>query len=136
MSHELLVIFQGRNGYISPSWYAAGATQAPTWNFSVAHCYGVPEILEQEENLRTLERLVEHFERHVEERMLLDMHYAAPIARGTVGLRVKIARFTCKLKLSQDKDPDTRRKVLAALRRPGTYRHPGLAADMERYADP
>jgi transcriptional regulator len=134
-AHELLVIFQGRHGYISPSWYAPGATQAPTWNFSVAHCYGVPEILSEEENLRTLARLVEHFERHVEEPMLLDVDYAAPIARGTVGLRMKVTRFTCKLKLSQDKDPDTRRQVQAALRREGIYRHPRLAADMERYAD-
>jgi predicted FMN-binding regulatory protein PaiB len=41
----------------SPSWYAPGATRAPTWNFSVAHCYGVPEILSPEENLRVLAAL-------------------------------------------------------------------------------
>jgi transcriptional regulator len=65
---EMLVIVQGRHGYISPSWYAPGATRAPTWNFSVAHCYGVPEVLSPEENLRVLTRLVNHFERCVEQR--------------------------------------------------------------------
>ena len=63
---EILVIVQGRHGYISPSWYTPGTTPAPTWNFSTAHCYGVPEILDPEENMRVLTRLVEHFERHVE----------------------------------------------------------------------
>ena len=55
---EVLLIVAGRHGYISPSWYTHQATPAPTWNFSVAHCYGMPEILDGEENLRVLTRLV------------------------------------------------------------------------------
>src|SRR5579875_3724849 len=58
-AHEILLIVQGVHGYISPSWYAPGATRAPTWNFAAAHCYGVPQILDEETNLRTLARLVE-----------------------------------------------------------------------------
>jgi predicted FMN-binding regulatory protein PaiB len=46
-SGEVLLIVAGPHGYISPSWYADGATPAPTWNFSGAHCYGVPEILDR-----------------------------------------------------------------------------------------
>jgi len=44
-AREVLVIVQGRHGYVSPSWYGPDATRAPTWNFSVAHCHGVPEVL-------------------------------------------------------------------------------------------
>ena len=55
---EMLLIVAGPHGYISPSWYSEEATPAPTWNFSVAHCYGVPQVLEAEENLRVLTRLV------------------------------------------------------------------------------
>ena len=51
---EVLLIVAGPHGYISPSWYSEQATRVPTWNFSVAHCYGVPEILEPEENLAVL----------------------------------------------------------------------------------
>jgi transcriptional regulator len=51
---------------------------------------------------------------------------------GTVGIRLPIARFECKIKLSQDKDPVSRRQVIAALRAPGPYQHVGLAEDMER----
>jgi transcriptional regulator len=131
---EILLIIQGRHGYISPSWYAPGATRAPTWNFSAAHCYGVPQILDAEENLRVLGKLVEHFERHVENPMLLDPEWGRPVARGTVGIRLPITRFVCKIKMSQDKDPVTQQQVKAALRAPGPYHDPALADDMERFA--
>jgi transcriptional regulator len=129
---EMLLIVQGRHGYVSPSWYAPGATRAPTWNFSVAHCYGVPEILDADANLTVLARLVDHFERHVDSPMSLDSDTGARLAPGTVGIRLPIAHFICKLKLSQDKDPVSRRQVIAELRAPGPYQHVGLAEDMER----
>jgi transcriptional regulator len=129
---EVLVIFAGPHGYVSPSWYAPGAVRAPTWNFSVAHCYGVPEILGAEQNLRVLTRLVEHFERHVDEPVLLEQEYGARLAQGTVGLRIPIARFVCKLKMSQDKDEQSRRQVLEQLRGAGVYANAALASDMER----
>jgi transcriptional regulator len=128
---ETLVIFQGNHGYVSPSWYAPGATRAPTWNFTVAHCYGVAEALAPEQNLDVLERLVAHFERPVEEPLYLDREWAEPVARGTVGLRIPVDRFVCKRKLSADKDPESQRGAIAGLRRPGPYNHPALADEME-----
>jgi transcriptional regulator len=127
---EMLLIVQGRHGYISPSWYGPEGTRAPTWNFSVAHCHGVPQVLSPEDNVRVLARLVEHFERQVENPLLLEADTAARLAPGTVGIRLPITRFEVKLKLSQDKDPVSRRQVIEALRRPGPYCHPALADDM------
>jgi len=132
---ETLVIVQGRHGYVSPSWYAPGATRAPTWNFSVAHLYGTPQVLSEEENVGVLTRLVERFEREVAEPLYLDREWATPVARGTVGVRIPVSRFVCKRKLSQDKDPVSRRRVIAALRAPGPYHHPELAEEMERELD-
>ncbi|MBS1863753.1 MAG: FMN-binding negative transcriptional regulator [Actinobacteria bacterium] len=129
---EVLVIVEGRGGYVSPSWYGPGATRAPTWNFSVAHVYGVPEVLDEDENLATLTRLVERFERQVEEPLYLDQEWGREVSKGTVGLRIPASRFLCKRKLSQDKDDLSRRQVIAALRRPGPYSHPALADEMER----
>jgi transcriptional regulator len=129
---EILVIVQGTHGYVSPSWYAPGATRAPTWNFTVAHLYGTPRILDEDENLAVLTRLVETFERRVEEPMLLDQEWGAQIARGTVGVRVPIDRVVAKRKLSQDKDETSRRRAIAHLREPGPYHHPQLADEMER----
>ena len=134
---EVLLIIQGRsNGYISPSWYAPEAIRAPTWNFSAAHCYGVPQILDEEENLAVLARLVAHFERHVERPLQLDAEWGRPLARGTVGIRLPITRFICKVKMSQDKDPLTQRQVMEALRAPGPFQNPDLADDMVRALSP
>jgi transcriptional regulator len=129
---EVLVIIQGRHGYVSPSWYGPEGTKAPTWNFSVAHLHGVPEVLGEDENLATLTRLVEHFESKVDEPLYLDQEWGRQIARGTVGLRIPVDRFACKRKLSQDKDDVSRRQSIAALRRPGPYMDAELADEMER----
>lgn len=129
---EVLVVLQGHHGYVSPSWYVPGSSQAPTWNFTAAHLHGVPEVLDAEENLQVLTALVAHFEQHVDDPMWLDPQWGAPVARGTVGLRIPIDRFTLKVKMSQDKDPASVQQVIAALGSDGPYRHDALAADMER----
>jgi transcriptional regulator len=132
---EVMVIVQGRHGYVSPSWYGPEATRAPTWNFTVAHIYGVPKVLGPEENLATLTRLVERFERAVEEPRYLDQEWGRGIAKGTVGLRIPVSRFVCKRKLSQDKDDLSRRQVIAKLREPGPYMDAELADEMQREWD-
>lgn len=129
---ELLLIIQGHHGYISPSWCEAGVSQVPTWNYSVVHCYGVPRILSEERNLDELTRLVAHFEQRVEHPVWLDPLYGAQVARGTVGIYIEITRFLCKRKLSQNRDPQARRDVIAALRAPGSFQSPALARDMEQ----
>lgn len=129
---EVMVIVAGPHGYISPSWYEQGTTPAPTWNFSVAHLYGVPQIAAPEDNLRVLTRLVAHFEQHVEEPLWLDQDAGAQLAKGTVGLRIPITHFVCKVKMSGDKPTGSQRRVLAELRGDGPYASKSLADDMER----
>ena len=133
---ELLVIVQGHHGYISPSWYSPQERKVPTWNFTVAHLHGTPQILDEDENLEVLTRLVAHFERPLDQPFRLDREEAAPIAKGTVGLRIPIDRFELKRKLSQNRDEESRRNVIAALRGEGPYRHPELAEEMEQALNP
>jgi transcriptional regulator len=130
--HEVLLIVAGPHGYISPSWYAGDEPTAPTWNFSVAHCYGVPELLDLDENKAVLARLVAHFEDRVDEPAYLQPEVADRLAPGTVGFRLPITRFVCKVKMSQGQDEASQRSVLAHLRGDGPYANPALAADMER----
>ena len=131
-SGQVLVVFQGAHGYVSPSWYVPGTSIAPTWNFSAVHCWGTPQVLDAEDNLAVLQRLTAHFEQHVDEPMWLDPVAAAPVARGTVGLRIPVERYTCKVKMSQDKDAVSVQNVIDRLRTPGPYQQPQLADDMER----
>lgn len=129
---EILLIVAGPHGYISPSWYSPEGVRAPTWNFSVAHCHGTPEILSLDDNVAVLKRLVARFEQHVDQPLYLEDDTAARLAPGTVGIRLPIDRFTCKVKMSQDKDAVSQRQVVDALRRPGAYQHPRLADEIER----
>ncbi|MEA2777319.1 MAG: transcriptional regulator, partial [Acetobacteraceae bacterium] len=44
-----LVIFQGADGYITPSYYAAKNEHGkvvPTWNYTAAHAYGTLELFD------------------------------------------------------------------------------------------
>ncbi len=133
---EVLVIVQGAHGYISPSWYAEGDI-IPTWNHVTAHLYGTPEILSAEENLRVLSDLTDHFEKHVDapRGLHLDPEYSARVAKGTVGIRLRVTRFDARLKLSQGKTPEVRESIMTHLEGDGPYAHPGLAREMRRLDD-
>jgi transcriptional regulator len=135
--HEVLVIVQGPHGYISPNWYAEGDF-VPTWNHVTAHLYGVPEILSDDENFRILGDLVDHFERRMPTPVSLDIDEAKArrIARGTVGLRIRVTRFDARAKLSQNKPPEVREAIMTALEGSGPYSDAALAAEMRRFNDP
>ncbi|MDO9395448.1 MAG: FMN-binding negative transcriptional regulator [Herbiconiux sp.] len=133
---EVMVVIQGPHGYISPGWYDANPA-VPTWNFVTAHLYGVPELLEPDENLRVLEQLVDHFEDPMPEprRMrgtLENSAYADRISAGTVGFRLPITRFVAKVKMSQNRPPETITRIVSELESSGPYASPTLAAEVRR----
>ena len=132
-AHEMLVIVQGAHGYISPAWYAEGDF-IPTWNHVTAHLYGVPEILSDDENFAVLGKLVDHFEGRMPHPVSLDQdeEYARRIAKGTVGLRLRVTRVDARLKLSQNKSDRVRATIVDALHGDGPYAQPALADEMTR----
>ncbi|MBO9625818.1 MAG: FMN-binding negative transcriptional regulator [Microbacterium sp.] len=136
---ELMLVFQGPHGYVSPGWY--GDVQAvPTWNYVAIHLSGVPEILTEEENLIVLDRLVDRFERRMPEPRRMwerpnDEAFVARLAAGTVGFRLTPTRVVAKRKLSQNKPDETVETVIAALDGDGPYANASLAAEMRRAYD-
>ena len=134
---EVLVIIQGPHGYISPSWYDDDAV-IPTWNHVTAHLYGVPEILDDAENFRILAELTDHFEQYVADprSLALDEEYSRRVARGTVGLRLRVTRIDARLKLSQNKPAEVVARIVNQLDGDGPYAHDGLAREMRRVHDP
>lgn len=133
---ELLVIFQGPHGYVSPGWYG-DVPAVPTWNYTAVHLSGVPEILTAEENLAVLDRLVDRFEgalphpRRMWERPN-DPAFIERLAAGTVGFRLTPTRVVAKRKLSQNKPAETVGDVIAELRADGPYANAALADEMQR----
>lgn len=133
--HPMMVIVEGPHGYISPSWYGY-RPNVPTWNFVTAHLHGTPEILSDQENLKVLDQLVEHFEQVLPDPHLLhatdeNSAYAEQIVKGTVGFRLKVEQIEGKEKMNQDKPPKAIRNIIANLRASGPYQNPALADRME-----
>ncbi|MFG6401599.1 FMN-binding negative transcriptional regulator [Microbacterium sp. P04] len=136
---ELMLIVQGPHGYISPSWYGDVAA-VPTWNFVTVHLRGVPEILSPSENLRVLDRLVERFERQVEEPRMLwerpnDATFVERLEKGTVGFRLTPTTVVAKRKLSQNRTAEVVDTIIGELDGEGPFAQPELAAEMRRAAD-
>lgn len=138
-AEELMVIFQGPNGYISPGWYGDVAA-VPTWNYVAVHLSGVPELLDTEENLRVLDHLVDHFEGRLADPRGMwtppnDEAFVRRLEAGTVGFRLTPTRVTAKRKLSQNKPDDVIENVILELQGGGVYANPALAAEMQRAHD-
>jgi transcriptional regulator len=140
--HEVLVIVQGEHSYISPGWYGdRSVPNVPTWNFTVAHLSGTPQILSADENYRTLGRLVDFFEEPMAQPRLMegsvvDAAYARKLSSGTVGFRLPVTRFVAKSKLSQNKPAEVVDSVIAALDSDGAYANPELAQQMRQRKPP
>jgi transcriptional regulator len=134
--HEVLVIIQGAHGYVSPGWYE-NSEFVPTWNHVTAHLYGTPQILSDEENFAVLSNLVDHFEQRMPDpvSLTIDEDAARHIATGTVGIRIPITRFEARFKLSQNKKPEVRERIISALEGDGPYSDSVLAKEMRRIDD-
>jgi transcriptional regulator len=126
---EVLAIFQGPEGYITPSWYESKretGKAVPTWNYVLVHVYGRPRVVEDRDWLA----------RHVAE--LTDLHEGgreepwavsdAPVdfldgmLKGIVGVEIEITRIEGKWKLSQNRTVADRAGVVEGLNAEGDER--------------
>ncbi len=105
-----LVIFQGPDAYITPSWYAAKTEHGrvvPTWNYVAVHVYGTLRFIDDDAFLRRhLEELVAtHESKRPAPWAVGDApaEYIAQQAKAIVGLRVTIDRVEGKWKMSQNR---------------------------------
>jgi transcriptional regulator len=128
LDRPLLLIFHGPHGYVSASWYEDETI--PTWNHVTLHVRGTPQLFD--DAMPVLRRTVEHFEAVVEHPWSLDRmgDTAREMADQVVAFRLVATDWHAELKLSQDKPPDERARVLTHLATPGPYGNERLAAAM------
>jgi transcriptional regulator len=123
---ESVVVFQGPQSYITPSWYPAKQEHGkvvPTWNYAVVHAHGMPRVIDDTEWLR---RLVEELTNvHESTRAIRWRVSDAPSTyidaqlRAIVGIEIPIARLVGKWKASQNRSLSDRRGVVAGLNENG-----------------
>jgi transcriptional regulator len=114
----VIAIFHGPHAYVSPSWYAEPSSAVPTWNYAVAHAHGTIEFAHDAAATRAvLDLMIHRFEagRDTPWKLGLDPERLAAMVGAIVGFRIKVKRFDAKLKLSQNRTPEDRRRVAAGL---------------------
>lgn len=137
---EVLVIFQGPDSYISPSWYPSKRETGkalPTWNYAVVHAYGPLRVIDDVVWLRGfLNRLTDTNEAGRPDRWRIDdapPDYVEKLLHGIVGFEIPIARAQGKWKMSQNRTREDRRGAAAGARCEGEPGAAAVAALMERF---
>ncbi|HEV7990357.1 MAG TPA: FMN-binding negative transcriptional regulator [Gemmatimonadaceae bacterium] len=109
-SSEALVIFQGADAYITPSWYAAKSEHGrvvPTWNYVAVHAYATLRFVDDVGFLaRHLEALTRRHEAGRERPWSMTdapAEFIAQLQRGIVGVELTINRLEGKWKMSQNR---------------------------------
>lgn len=128
---DSVAVFTGVHGYVSPRWYESDG-MVPTWNYRVAHAHGRAEGVEGEALSALLQQLALQFEGEAGwNSSALSAQAMAAMQRGIVGFRLRVQRWDVKAKLSQNRLPQDRQGVIAALEQ-GDEAARLLAASMPR----
>lgn len=131
---RVMVVFQGAQAYISPSWYPTkheAHRQVPTWNYEVVHAHGVMTVRDDERFVRGMvARLTRRHE--AGEPTPWKMGDSTPefidgLLKNIVGIEIAITSLVGKSKLSQNKEARDRAGASDALEARG---HCDLAARM------
>ena len=117
-----LVIFQGAERYITPSWYPSKhehGKAVPTWSYAVVHAYGTPVIIEDRDWLLAhVSRLTdEHEAAQAAPWKVADAptDYIDRLLQNIVGVEIPITRLIGKWKVSQSRPDADKLGVVAGL---------------------
>jgi transcriptional regulator len=134
---EVLVIFQGADHYITPSWYATKRETGrvvPTWNYVMVQARGRPRVIEDAVWLRAQ---IEALTRSQEGRRAAPWAvgdapepFVDALIKAIVGLEVEITHIAGKWKASQNRPAADRAGVIAGLQATGDEASLAMASIM------
>lgn len=120
---ECLVVFQGPEGYVTPSWYPSKAEThkaVPTWNYATVQVWGNASVTEDAAWLRRqLDDLTMLHEKSRPQPWSVSdapADYIASQMKAIIGIEIPIRRIDGKWKMSQNKDDADRGGVIAGMR--------------------
>ncbi len=121
--HEALIVFQGPQAYITPTWYEEkqlSGKVVPTYNFAVVHAYGRLQIKDDAQWLHQhLEHLTDQQERQQTTAWKVDdapNDYVQKLMSAIVGIEIPLTRVSGKWKTSQNRSQQDRINIAAGLR--------------------
>lgn len=127
---QSLLIFQGSNAYISPSWLPSKKTDGrvvPTWNYSAVHVKGCIEFIHDPSwKLALLNNLTAQQENKLEYPWLVadaPEEYIQKLLPAIVGFEVVVSEVMGKFKLSQNQSTENQTGIAEGLEQ----QHPLMA---------
>jgi transcriptional regulator len=133
-NQQILAIFQGSHSYISPSWY--NHENVPTWNYIAVHVYGRITIIEGDELLEAMNKLVNNFEKAMEHPMRLEHlsdSFVQHEIKGIVGFKITIDDIQAAYKLSQNRDRESHDNIIRELEKSGDEQSAEIASMMKKH---
>jgi transcriptional regulator len=129
---EVLVIFHGPHTYVSPTWY--NHVNVPTWNYQSVHVYGKPRvIIEHNEVYEVLKRLIARHEANSPYKLeTLPQDFVEKEMKGIVAFQIEVTRVEANYKLSQNRDDENYRSIVAHLEERTDDLSHGVAQAMRR----
>lgn len=119
---ELVAIFRGPDGYVSPAWYRDPSNHVPTWNYAIARVRGHAAPMSARADLvRLLADLSREHEGASPGWTLAGMNATLrdELVGEITGVRVRIDSVHATFKLSQNREAADAERVRAALERRG-----------------
>jgi transcriptional regulator len=120
---EALVVFQGPETYITPSWYAAKREHGkvvPTWNYAIVQARGLLKVKDDPDWLQQQITAMTDLQEspRAEPWAVGDApsSFVAAQLKGIVGVEIEITRIEGKWKVSQNRPEPDRLGVSAGLR--------------------
>jgi transcriptional regulator len=123
-SIEVLIVFQGPQAYVTPSWYPSKKEHGqvvPTWNYAVVHVRGTLRmkddskwLLEHLNHLTNYQEKTRNSEWQVSD---APEEFIKTTMKVLVGLEVQITSIVGKFKLSQNRQDQDRQGVIDHLLR-------------------
>ncbi|MGH2666423.1 FMN-binding negative transcriptional regulator [Flavobacterium sp.] len=129
---EVLAIFSGPHTYVSSSWY--DHENVPTWNYLAAHIYGKVKVLNHDEAVGSLKKLVDKYEKksktplRVEDLSKKTMMQAC----GIIAFEIEITSVEAVKKLSQNRDKKNYDNIISELENIGDLNSKQMADEMRK----
>ena len=119
-AQTVIAVFHGPNGYVSPRLYSVREA-VPTWNYVAVHAQGTLRAIESSAGKEgILKALIDvHDPAYRAQWDELGEEFREKMKRGIVGFEIAVERIDAKFKLSQNRPPQDRASVLAALQAGG-----------------
>ncbi len=140
-SMPVLVIFQGPQAYISPSWYATKQEHGkvvPTWNYAVVQASGLMQVHDDAQWVRAqATQLTAERESEFDKPWAVDdapRDYTDTMINALVGIEIPLAKLTGKWKVSQNQPVANRQTVVQALQVDGGAQAAAMARLVEERA--